>query len=181
LPEANHSNKVGSAKQHETFLGNRFDSLRLIQIKKSRAGREGDLLLVRRDENFAYSIADYTPTVPRTDGGTGDEDPYTLVLGLIKEAEGPLTAEAVWTGLGERMYGQARKSPSRDTIRRWLLRWLNEGMLESRRRPPQGEKGGRPEVVYSLSSVGEETTATETPSGEPGVAPPRGMCSKSGR
>jgi len=147
--------------------GEDIDSLRLIQIKKSRAGREGDLLLVRRDENFAFSVADYTPTVRRTDGGTGDEDPYTLVLGLLKEAEGPMTAEEVWTTLGERLFGQNRKAPSRRTVDRWLIRWKNEGILESRRRPSQGAKGGRPDVVYTLSTAGEEQAAPQAPSEEP--------------
>ncbi len=151
--------------------GEETDSLRLIQIKKSRAGREGDLLLVRRDENFAFSVADYTPTVRRMDGGTGDEDAFTLVLGLIKEAEGPMIAEEVWTALGERLFGQNRKTPGQRTVRRWLDRWKNEGMLDTRRRPSQGGKGGRPDTVYSLSSAGEETISAETPSGEPVVAP----------
>jgi hypothetical protein len=151
--------------------GEDVDSLRLIQIKKSRAGREGDLLLVRRDENFAFSVSDYTPTVRRTDGGTGDEDPYTLVLGLIKEAEGPLTAEEVWTALGERLYGQNRQAPSLKTVRRWLGRWENEGLLEGWKRHNPGSKGGPRVVVYSLLSAEEGTTATETPSGGPVVAP----------
>jgi hypothetical protein len=89
----------------------------------------------------------------------------------LKEADGPLTAEEVWTALGERMFGQNRKSPSRRTVDRWLIRWKNEGMLEARRRPSQGVKGGRPDVVYTLSSAGEGVAAAETSSGEPGGLP----------
>ncbi|MEI6031236.1 MAG: hypothetical protein WCQ20_08745 [Synechococcaceae cyanobacterium ELA739] len=143
--------------------GEDVDSLRLIQIKKNRAGREGDLLLVRRDENFAFSVADYTPMVRRTNGGTGDEDPYTLVLGLLKEADGPMTPEEVWTALAERMFGQNRESPSLKTVRRWLGRWVNEGLLEGRRRLTAQK--GKPALEYSLVNAGEGNASPETASG----------------
>jgi DNA-binding PadR family transcriptional regulator len=123
--------------------------------------------LVRRDENFAFSVADYTPTVRRTDEGNGDEDPYTLILGLLKEADGPMTPEELWTALGERLFGQNRKAPGLTTVRRWLIRWKNEGMLVTHYRPQGGEKGGRPQLLYALSDEGAERVAAEAPSGEP--------------
>ena len=152
--------------------GENADALRMVQIKKSRSNREGDLLMVRRDENFAYSVADYTPTVRRMDGGTGDEDAFTLVLGLIKEAEGPMIAEEVWTALGERLFGQNRPSPSLKTVRRWLNRWKDDGMLvRGRRLTGKGSTGGKPAVEYSLPQAEEGPGEAETPSGEPVTAP----------
>ena len=114
-------------------------SCRLIQIKKSRLGREGDLLVVERDSDFAYSVWDWTPTERREDNGQGDPEPHTMTLRIVRDAvqraresgEGPdgLTAKEVWERLGEEMTGQARKTPSQVTVRRWLDRWVASGVL----------------------------------------------------
>jgi hypothetical protein len=114
-------------------------SCRLIQIKKSRLGREGDLLVVERDSDFAYSVWDWTPTERREDNGQGDPEPHTMALRIVRDAvqraresgEGPdrLTAKDVWERLGEEMTGQARKTPSIKTVRRWLDRWVASGVL----------------------------------------------------
>lgn len=135
-------------------------AVRMIQIKKSRAGREGDLIKVIRDANFAYSLEDYTPTVRREDDGLGDPDPFTLVLGIVKdaakaqEAEGRprvgVTALEVWAELTEELQGlQGSKAqvPAVKTVRRWLDRWVADGMVETDK-GCSTEKGGRPPVIY---------------------------------
>ena len=115
-------------------------SCRMIQIKKSRLGRQGDLLVVERDHDFAYSVWDYTPTERREDQGQGDPEPHTMALRIVKdrvkEARGAtgdgndrLTAKEVWAQLIEEMGGQGRKAPSSKTVRRWLDRWVTNGVL----------------------------------------------------
>jgi hypothetical protein len=135
-------------------------SCRLIQIKKSRLGREGDLLVVERDADFAYSVWDWTPTERREDEGQGDPEPHTMALRIVRDAvqrargefgEGPdrVTAKEVWERLGEEMTGQARKTPSQDTVKRWLGRWVSGGVLvEGQKQIVAGSK--KPVTTYTL-------------------------------
>jgi hypothetical protein len=116
-------------------------SCRMIQIKKSRLGRQGDLLVVERDHDFAYSVWDYTPTERREDQGQGDPEPHTMALRIVKDhvlkARGEdgvglkdrLTAKTVWECLFEEMGGQGRRAPSSRTVKRWLDRWVDDGVL----------------------------------------------------
>lgn len=149
-------------REHFRERGENPDALRMIQIKKSRAGREGDLLIVRRDENFAFSVEDYTPTVRREDGGQGDPDPFTLVLGIVKdaceaqaEAEKPqigVTREEVWRELVDRLrgiQGDRARFPTQKTVGRWLDRWVEDRMLKTGKRAPKTT--GRPAVTYRLA------------------------------
>jgi hypothetical protein len=134
----------------------------LIQIKKSRLGREGDLLVVERDADFAYSVWDWTPTERREDEGQGDPEPHTMALRIVRDAvqrargesgEGPdrVTAKEVWERLGEEMTGQARKTPSQSTVWRWLGRWVASGVLvEGEKRAVPGSK--KPVPTYTLPS-----------------------------
>jgi hypothetical protein len=136
-------------------------SVRMIQIKKSRAGREGDLLKVSRDENFAYSVDDYTPTVRMEDDGQGDADPFTQVLDIVKqgckaqEAEERvrvgLTREEVWRkllGLMQGARGDRARVPSQKTVGRWLDRWVEDGLMVSERVP---NTKGRAFLIYRTS------------------------------
>jgi len=135
-------------------------SCRLIQIKKSRLGREGDLLVVERDADFAYSVWDWTPTERREDEGQGDPEPHTMALRIVRDAVqrargesgvGPdqVTAKEVWERLGEEMTGQARKTPSQSTVWRWLGRWVASGVLvEGEKRAVPGSK--KPVPTYTL-------------------------------
>jgi hypothetical protein len=116
-------------------------SCRMIQIKKSRLGRQGDLLVVERDHDFAYSVWDYTPTERREDQGQGDPEPHTMALRIVKDqvlkARGEdgdalvdrLTAKEVWESLVEEMGGQGRRAPASRTVKRWLDRWVDDGVL----------------------------------------------------
>jgi hypothetical protein len=133
----------------------------MIQIKKSRAGREGDLLKVSRDENFAYSVDDYTPTVRMEDDGQGDADPFTQVLDIVKQgckaqeaaerARVGLTREEVWRellGLMQGARGDRARVPSQKTVGRWLDRWVEDGLMVSERVP---NTKGRAFLIYRTS------------------------------
>ena len=80
-----------------------------------------------------------------------------------------MIAEEVWVALGERLFGQNRKAPSRRTVERWLNRWKDDGMLVGGRRLTTQK--GKPAVEYSLPQAEESPGEAETPSGEPVVAP----------
>jgi hypothetical protein len=136
-------------------------SVRMIQIKKSRAGREGDLLKVKRDENFAYSVDDYTPTVRLEDQGQGDADPFTLVLDIVKQgckaqlaeerARVGMTREEVWRELLGRIQGaqgERARVPSQKTVGRWLDRWVEDGLMVSDR---VANNKGRAHLIYRTS------------------------------
>jgi hypothetical protein len=133
---------------------------RMIQIKKSRLGRQGDLLVVERDHDFAYSVWDYTPTERREDQGQGDPEPNTMALRIVKDrvlkARGEdgdgndrVTAKEVWERLVGEMGGQGRQAPSSKTVKRWLDRWISNGVLvEGKPVPISGQR--RPAPSYTL-------------------------------
>lgn len=131
---------------------------RMVEIKKSRLGRQGDLLVVERDRDFAYSVEDYTPTVRREDDGTGDPEPHTMMLDIVKQAsvagEGPLTAKEVWEVLVEDMGHQNREAPSVKTVRRQLQRWAQDGMLVLKKGRREGSD--KPVETFSLARAGRE-------------------------
>ena len=148
-------------------------SVRMIQIKKSRAGREGDLLKVKRDENFAYSVDDYTPTVRLEDQGQGDADPFTLVLDIVKQgckaqeaeerARVGMTREEVWRELLGQIrgaQGDRARVPSQKTVGRWLDRWVEDGLMVTGHRASLNV--GRPPLIYrtsrALSLIGVSLT-----------------------
>ncbi len=109
---------------------------------------------------FAYSVFDWTPTERREDAGQGDPEPHTVALRIVRDAVqrvrgesggGPdrLTAREVWERLGEEMTGQARKTPSAKTVKRWLDRWVASGVLvEGKQRVVLGSD--KPVPSYSL-------------------------------
>jgi len=116
---------------------------RMIQIKKSRFGRQGDLLVCERSEDFSYALEDYTPTERLEGGGEGaegDPNPMTTALRIVRDAqeaaEGPggdgdgcMTAKEVWEALVGVRTGLGLKPPSSRTVKRWLERWVEDGML----------------------------------------------------
>lgn len=133
---------------------------RMIQIKKSRLGRQGDLLVVERDHDFAYSVWDYTPTERREDQGQGDPEPNTMALRIVKDrvlkarsedgdGNDRMTAKEVWERLVGEMGGQGRQAPSSKTVKRWLDRWVNNGVLkEGKKRILPGSD--KPVTSYTL-------------------------------
>lgn len=142
--------------------GENPSSVRMIQIKKSRAGREGDLIKVIRDENFAYALADHTPTVRNMDDGQGDADPFTLVLDIVKrggtaqEEQGRarvgMTREEVWRellSLVRGAQGDRARVPSQKTVGRWLDRWVEDGLMVRDKRA--AAKTGRTPIIYRVA------------------------------
>lgn len=114
---------------------------RFIQIKKSRLGREGDRIVVERDVDYAYNVYDYTPTERLEDEGTGDPEPPTMALRIVRDAVveqrggeggdvlGGIIATDVWEQLCAELTGQGRDPVSRRSVVRWLNRWVEDGIL----------------------------------------------------
>jgi hypothetical protein len=134
--------------------GHKPAQCRMVQIKKSRLGREGDLLVVERDANYAYSVADFTPTQRNEDDGNGDPEADTMTLQIVKDhalearesgKDDGMTAREVWDRLSRLMYGQAREAPVQRTVERWLKRWETEGLLVAGggRKTPDAKKPSR--------------------------------------
>lgn len=138
-------------------------SLRIIEVRKSRTGRQGTALRVRRDDDFRYELEDATPLMRREDAGQGDPEPFSMVLQLVEEicgaqdagerakvGQGGATAEEVWRELVERMaaFSYRRKAPSMSTVKRWLKRWVGRALLVEGLREQESSSGGRPSVVY---------------------------------
>ncbi|NDB94341.1 MAG: hypothetical protein EB165_06855 [Euryarchaeota archaeon] len=152
----------------------------MIQIKKSRAGREGDLLKVTRDADMRYSVEDYTPTVRRSDEGQGDPEPITMVLDIVvkgcealegqEEALDGMTTKQVWIELGKQLHGLAgsrAQIPSERSVKRWLMRWVEDGLLKQGLAPSRSG-GGRPALLFRPSRAcalrSKSVSVTKTPS-----------------
>ncbi|WP_411869225.1 bifunctional DNA primase/polymerase [Vulcanococcus limneticus] len=142
-------------KEQVRAKGKVASNCRFIQVKKSRMGREGDLLMVERDIQGTYSVWDHTPTERRTDEGQGDPEPSTMALRIVRDrarGEGPveerrITALAVWEQLVEELHGLGvNDAPSRRTVDRWLKRWVEDGVL----------------VLGGIEMVGKSRTKTYT-------------------
>jgi len=151
-----------SEDEREALRERRYSpsNCRMIQIKKSRLGRQGDLLVVERNQDFAYSVWDYTPTERREDQGQGDPEPNTMALRIVKDrvlkarsedgdGNDRMTAKEVWERLVGEMGGQGRQAPSSKTVKRWLDRWVDSGVLkEGKPVPVEGQR--RPVPSYTL-------------------------------
>ena len=119
--------------------------------------------VVERNADFAYSVWDYTPTERREDQGQGDPEPNTMALRIVKEqvlkargedgeGEDRLTAKAVWEQLVGEVTGQGRKAPSSKTVKRWLDRWVTNGVLvEGKKIKVEGVKA--PVQTYTLPTT----------------------------
>ena len=101
------------------------------------------------------SLEDLTPTVARENNGLGDESPRTIVLGLLKEAQEPMTGKDLRFALNERIQGRRpnEKLVSERTVQRWLAGWLTTGLVEVAGARQAGSKGGRPEPLYQCVSL----------------------------
>lgn len=150
------------------------DHALILEIDKSRGMRGGDRFLVREDIEEALSIEDLTPTVTRENGGNGDEQPRTLVLGILKDAEAPMTAKELRYALNARLAG--RRGPgtvvSLRSVERWVRRWVVAGLVQEVGVRQSGRQGGRPAVgfkvktpIYEGRSVVNLPSFFENPSG----------------
>lgn len=134
-------------------------------IDKSRGMRSGDRFLVRESIEEVLSIEDLTPTVQREDGGLGDEKPSTIVLGMLRGSEEPLTLKELRFTLNERLSGSGRDTVGRTTVFRWVQRWMASGLVEEAGVRQAGEGGGKPAMAYRARvSSYEPPAATNPPS-----------------
>lgn len=131
------------------------DHALILEIDKSRGMRSGDRFLIREDIEEALSIEDLTPTVTRENRGQGDETPRTLVLGILKEAEVPLSIKELRYELNSRLSGRrgAGTCVSQRTVERWIQQWVNAGLVEPCSVRPAGQKGGRPSTGFRVLSL----------------------------
>lgn len=131
------------------------DNALILEIDKSRGMRGGDRFLIKEDIEEALSLEDLTPTVTKGNGGTGDDTPRTIVLGVLKESQEALTVQEIRYELNSRLLGRRGpgNSVSQRTIERWLKHWVSTGLVEttSVRRP--GPKGGKPATCYQVVAL----------------------------
>lgn len=141
------------------------DHALILEIDKSRGLRGGDRFLVREDIEEALSIEDMTPTVTRENGGTGDERPRTIVLGILKEAQAPMTVKEIRYELNARLGGRRGQGShvSASTAERWVKHWASVGLVEASSVRPAGQKGGRPATVYAALSLSRDNFFDENP------------------
>ncbi len=128
------------------------DTAMVLEIDKSRGMRGGDRFLVQEDIEEALSIEDLTPTVTRENQGQGDETPRTLVLGILKAAEAPMTAKDLRYALNAKLAGLRGPGVlvSEKTVKRWAKRWVVAGLVEESSVRQTGSKGGRPQKGFSI-------------------------------
>lgn len=149
-------------------------SCRMIQIKKSRLGREGDVLVIERDSDFKFAAEDYTPTERRVDDGAGDPDPHTSVLRIVRDfvknrleagesARRGITAKEAWEQLSHEMAGQGRSPSSQRSVKRWLNRWVEKKMLVMGQSvaADSADGKGKPAPTYTLSVAAQKALREE--------------------
>ena len=137
---------------------------RVMEIRKSRQGREGDCFLVERDVDYRYCMHDWTPTVynpPAEEGEDApqaDPEPSDVVLDLVKRATEKqreestssnlgVTADEIYEQLCERMLGWSSITPpAKRSVIRWLNRWVEKKLLNSEKK-----KTSRGVVKFYLS------------------------------
>ena len=141
------------------------DHALILEIDKSRGLRGGDRFLVREDIEEALSIEDMTPTVTRENGGTGDERPRTIVLGILKEAQAPMTVKEIRYELNARLGGRRGQGShvSESTAKRWIRHWVAVGLVEASSVRPAGQKGGRPAPAYRALSLSSDNFFDRNP------------------
>lgn len=128
---------------------------RFVEIGKSRMGREGDRLIVQRDENLSYSISDFTPTEKKDADGRGDPDPTTSVLRIVRDffkngGKVGMPSKAIWELLVEELGRSGLKAPSSKSVKRWLDRWVERDLLISFTQTVENSK--KPVTFYALPS-----------------------------
>lgn len=128
---------------------------RVITVGKSRMGRQNDCLITERGSDYQYSTWDWTPTERREPGigeGEGDVDLETTTLSILKASETPLSATQVFEELVVRCNGLVMDAPSSKTVRRWLNRWVERGLVTSTKgENPQKAKSKKVDL-YSVTT-----------------------------
>ena len=140
-------------KPRLTESGYNAENCRLIEVCKSRLGREGDHFVVERDHDYRFEVNDWTPIVKT--GATDEEgvplhdpNPREVVLEIVvnrcqeqRDQEKPIgvNAREVYELLCERMSGwTTSKPPSSRSVRNWLKRYFEDGLLQIEKKKKQG-------------------------------------------
>jgi len=159
---------------------------RVITVGKSRMGRQGDCLITERGADYQYTTWDWTPTERREAGigeGQGDVDLETTALSILRDAEKPLAASQVYEEIVVRCNGLVMDAPSSKTVRRWLKRWVERGLVKCSQ-GAKSKKGTKRVDVYSvttsLSRVRAREGLTDVPCPDPGSNPSQRLNSGSG-
>lgn len=169
---------------------------RFIQIKKSRSGREGDRLIVKRDIEGGFSVDDFTPTEKKGDNGQGDPEAATMALKLVKDEitirrakkittdatkrsktpkdldtsqyvhEIGMTANDIHEQLNDLLAGQVRDTVTLRTVQRWLRRWNEDGVLIRGRDVFTGAKMNKRSPTYTIPAHDESIEAAPEWEGE---------------
>jgi len=104
-----------------TNAGRKPYRCRVIEIEKSRSGREGDQLITEKDADEAFSTYDWT-AMERAEAENAPPDPKTTVLAIINRLPG-LTSQQIWEELRDIRNGINEDCPSHRTVSRMIKKW----------------------------------------------------------
>lgn len=140
--------------QAETLRGQRKspNRCRVIKVGKSRMGRSGDCLITERGADYEYTVWDWTPTEVREANvgeGVGDLDLESVALKIVRDMK-EVSAQVVFDEIVLRCNGLVMDAPSSRTVRRWLDRWVERGLLKLLKTKSQTGQGKKIQV-YSLN------------------------------
>lgn len=153
-----------------TNAGKKPYRCRVIQIDKSRSGREGDQLITERNEDLAFSTYDWT-AMERAEGENAPPDPSTTVLAIISNKPG-LTAKQIWEELRDIRNGINESCPSLRTVERMIKKWDARKLVLGKKIVAHEQR--RPSVGWYVrnnisthpprAGIDIEVSLTETPS-----------------
>ena len=126
-----------------TNAGKKPYRCRVIELEKSRSGREGDKLITEKDADEAFSTYDWT-AMERAEAENAPPDPKTTVLAIIDKKPG-LTAKQIWEELRDIRNGINEDCPSQRTVARMIKKWETRKLvlgkkivLQEKCRPSKG-------------------------------------------
>jgi hypothetical protein len=137
----------------------------ILQVDKSRSNRSRARFLIEESIDEVLSIKDLTPAVEHYRGGQGPAKPSTVLLGLLGEADGPMTMKELKYALDARLSGERGEGVviHRTTVLRWLEGWISKGLVEKGTMRQPGSGPGRPEATYKRVSPSYEGNSTQNP------------------
>ena len=105
---------------------------RIIEIKKSRSGREGTQLLMQMQEDLSFTISDFTPEVDKTNTSPASVSDRVLQKLRVVYPDSRSTNELIYDPLLEGKPAAIRKS---------LQRLLKRGLIETSNEKVESESG----------------------------------------
>jgi hypothetical protein len=127
--------------------GNYGPLAKMLVVDKSRAGRQGDRMLIDTDVDENVEVRDLTPEESRYQG-SGTLVPKTLVLGALRGAERGLTCQEIHEALAERLVGEGTKVPARRSVERWISNWAAQGLILDLGEKRETDVSGKPATVW---------------------------------